>query len=144
MIKGLNLTFLVLLLSACGEKSSDDTGVENEIVLSKQEGDNFLLKPSEFSEKYKHSKDAVLIDVRTPGEVERGYIEKMIHIDYRSSEFKKKIEKLDRDKTYFVYCAAGSRSSGARKIMNDIGFEKVYDLDGGIRAWQKNDLSIVR
>jgi rhodanese-related sulfurtransferase len=46
------------------------------------------------------------------------------------------LEELDKDKTYFVYCLAGGRSAQACGIMKQLGFEKVYNLVGGISQWE--------
>ena len=45
------------------------------------------------------------------------------------------INKLDKNKSYFIYCKAGSRSAQACSIMNQLGFEKTYNLLGGFSNW---------
>ena len=47
-----------------------------------------------------------------------------------------KIEKLDKDKPICVYCKKGGRSAKAAKRLKEIGFKKIYDLEGGITNWE--------
>ena len=79
---------------------------------------------------------AVILDVRTPEEFERGIIPNAINIDiYKGQGFIYLIEELDKSKTYYVYCHAGSRSAKACQVMQQLGFEKTYNLLGGISEW---------
>jgi phage shock protein E len=94
-----------------------------------------LLDAASFKEKMKAEPNAVLIDVRTPGEVNAGYIPGAIAIDYNAPDFAKKISELDKSKTYFVYCKAGGRSGKSAELMKSTGFKHVHDLQGGYTAW---------
>jgi rhodanese-related sulfurtransferase len=77
--------------------------------------------------------NVVLIDVRTPGEISEGYIAGAAHfIDFYSDGFQNEIKKLDKDKTYVVYCRSGGRSGKAAKFMVENGFNTVFNLNGGI------------
>lgn len=96
------------------------------------------LNASVFDSKIKSANNAFLLDVRTPGEFAEGYIDNAINIDYRNENFKKNLNNLDKNKTYFVYCLSGGRSSSAADYMRGNGFKEVYELKGGILAWQKN------
>ncbi|MFC3881686.1 rhodanese-like domain-containing protein [Algoriphagus namhaensis] len=78
--------------------------------------------------------DAVIIDVRMPGEFASEKIPGARNINVMGS-FKKSIENLPRDKSYYLYCRSGSRSGQACSIMADMGFEKVTNLKGGIMSW---------
>lgn len=80
-------------------------------------------------------KDVVILDVRTPAEIVEGKIKNAITIDYMDKSFQSKMEKLDRNKTYVVYCKVGGRSSQAAAKMNAAGFKTTYSLTGGIDAW---------
>jgi len=77
----------------------------------------------------------VVLDVRTSGEYESGYLQDAVNIDYKSESFRDEVGKLDKSKKYLVYCLAGVRSSGAVSIMNELGFTEVYNMLGGIRQW---------
>jgi thioredoxin 1 len=95
------------------------------------------LEPALFKSTWEKSKDAFLLDVRTPEEYAKGAITFSRNIDYRSEGFDAEVEKLDKKKTYFVYCLSGGRSGQAAEQMRNAGFKNVTELKGGILAWQK-------
>lgn len=81
--------------------------------------------------------DAVILDVRTEEEVEDGIIPGAIHIDfYMGAGFLEEIDKLDKSKSYYVYCRSGNRSGQACALMNSRGFERAYNLKGGMLEWE--------
>lgn len=100
------------------------------------------LKPTEFNDKIKNTANAVILDVRTPEEFDQGFIANAVNIDYRGDNFQSEIAKLDKSKTYFVYCLSGGRSASAASYMQSNGFKSVINLDGGILAWQGAGLPI--
>lgn len=79
--------------------------------------------------------DAVILDVRTSGEYHQEALEGAVNIDIMGADFVQKVSNLDKDKTYLVYCRSGNRSGSACQIMTEAGFEKVYNLAGGIMSW---------
>jgi len=84
------------------------------------------------------------LDVRTPGEVERGHLPNASVIDFQDPKFKQKVELLPKQKPIFVYCASGGRSGAAAEMMVQMGFTHVYDLQGGIAAWAREGYPIER
>jgi len=92
----------------------------------------------------KVNQDILLIDVRTPGEYASGHLENSINIDYKADDFKDLIGKLDSNQEVYVYCKVGGRSARSAKVMKEMGFKKVYDLDGGIISWEKEGFKIVK
>ncbi|WP_375583413.1 rhodanese-like domain-containing protein [Cyclobacterium xiamenense] len=80
-------------------------------------------------------KDAVIIDVRTAGEFHSGKLSGARNLDMMSPDFKNQLKNLPRDKAYYLYCRSGNRSGHACATMADMGFEKVYNLAGGIVSW---------
>lgn len=88
------------------------------------------------------SEKPILIDVRTPGEFATGTIKGAKNIDFHSKTFKADLAKLDKSKTYLVYCQSGIRSGHALPIFEQLKFAKLYHLDGGIRAWKAADQPI--
>jgi rhodanese-related sulfurtransferase len=86
----------------------------------------------------------IILDVRTPAEYAEGHIAGAINIDFYSSEFEETVKALDRDDTYFIYCRSGNRSGQARNLMEGLGFAVVYNLSGGINAWQDAGLATVQ
>ncbi|RMD48090.1 MAG: rhodanese-like domain-containing protein [Ignavibacteria bacterium] len=99
-------------------------------------GDDFEnLSAEEFKSRLNETKDAVLIDVRTKPEHNEVRIPNSKLIEIQSNDFVEKIKNLDRSKSYFLYCRSGSRSHYAAKAFTKLGFEKVYNLKGGIISW---------
>lgn len=88
--------------------------------------------------------DFIIIDVRTQEEYNSGYIEGAINIDFYSKDFRTELDALDRDKVYLIYCHTARRSSGARDMMAELGFKEVYNMSGGIVAWETQGLPVVR
>jgi len=91
----------------------------------------------EFEKQLIATKGEQLIDVRTPQEFEKYRIKSAKNIDFKSPDFKKEIEKLDKTKPVLIYCLSGVRSKAAAEICKELGFKTVYDLGGGINAWSK-------
>lgn len=85
--------------------------------------------------------DFVLLDVRTPEEYSKEKIKGSINL---SVDKINEIEKIipDKDKTVYVYCQSGSRSSSAVNTMLSLGYKKVFSVKGGILAWQDNNFPL--
>ncbi|MBK7871137.1 MAG: rhodanese-like domain-containing protein [Saprospiraceae bacterium] len=79
--------------------------------------------------------DVQLVDVRTPKEFEEGSIGNALNINYQAEDFAAKIQDLDKNKPVYIFCRSGVRSGKAAKVMEGLGFNKVYDLQGGYLAW---------
>ncbi len=83
-----------------------------------------------------NQKEVQVIDVRTENEVKQGYLETTDHfLDIYQSGFDAELDKLDKNKTYIIYCRSGARSSSAAQKMVAKGFKKVYNLTGGMNNW---------
>ena len=100
------------------------------------------LSVKEFSEKIAEE-GVVILDVRTPEEYSDGYIEGAQHLDFYREDFKTKINSLDKEFTYAVYCRSGKRSGQAVKILHDAGFHTVYNLEGGVIDWGNEGMILV-
>ena len=95
------------------------------------------LSQEEWTEKLKNDDNAFLLDVRTPEELEEGKIPNAANIDiYLGQVFMDEIQKLDKSKNYYVYCRSGNRSGQACAILNSIGIENAYNLEGGFMNWK--------
>ncbi len=79
----------------------------------------------------------VLLDVRTREEFEAGNIPNSINIDYNSDDFDSLVGKLDPEKTYYVYCHSGGRSTKACSKMEDAGFKNLVNLKDGYSEYKK-------
>ncbi|NNL81749.1 MAG: rhodanese-like domain-containing protein [Winogradskyella sp.] len=95
------------------------------------------LSQDEWTKTLEADTNAVVLDVRTPEEVENGIIPNATHIDiHKGQGFIDEVDQLDKTKSYFVYCKSGGRSAQACAVMNHLGFDKAYNLMGGITEWQ--------
>jgi rhodanese-related sulfurtransferase len=81
--------------------------------------------------------NTVVLDVRTPTEFAAGHLKDAVHLSITNKGFDDAIAKLDKTKTYLVYCASGTRSAKACGKLDALDFAKVYNLTGGIKAWEK-------
>ncbi|MEK7951035.1 rhodanese-like domain-containing protein [Luteolibacter soli] len=85
-----------------------------------------------------------ILDVRTPDEWKEGHLEKAKLVTLSKEGFVEKAKaELDPKKPVLVYCKSGGRSAKAAKQLREAGFT-VYDLDGGITAWQKAGKPVVK
>ena len=76
-----------------------------------------------------NSTNLMLLDVRTAEEYSTGNIPNSINVDVLSPDFKSKIDLLDKNKEYLVYCRSGNRAAIASSIMATNGFIKIYNLN---------------
>ena len=118
---------LIFLLFCCKNSSSKNTDTSQIKDINISEALSYM----------KENKNFVLLDVRTPEETEQGKItSEAMEIDFYGDNFREELLKLDKTKTYIVYCRSGKRSKNSQKIMADEGFEKVYNILGGYMAWE--------
>ncbi len=128
------LIFGSVLAISCAEK----VGVSTQIIenITVQEASRLI-------QENQGNPDFTIIDVRTPEELADGYVENAVNINFNSSTFREDIGKLDKDKTYLIYCRSGNRSAQAAVIMKELGFREVYDM-GGIIDWIKEGFPVVK
>jgi len=129
------ITMLWISLASCGQKQNEKSSDQDSASKIS------LISPEDLN---KVNKDIILIDVRTPGEYASGHVENSVNIDFRASNFKELIGELDKNQDVYVYCKVGGRSGSAARMMEDMGFKKVYDLKGGIIAWEKDGFKTVK
>lgn len=89
-----------------------------------------------------YEKTGVLIDLRTPDEIAKGYIKGALFLDFLAKDAEARIDALDKNKTYMVYCAGGGRSGDCAAYMEKHGFKKVYNLEKGFSDWSKKAMPI--
>jgi len=93
------------------------------------------IDPSRLTRLMNHE-DTLLLDTRTIGEYRQGHILHSRHMP--THELASRMGELEkhRDAHIVVYCRSGNRSAVACKMLKNQGFEKIYNLGGGIMAWQ--------
>lgn len=86
--------------------------------------------------------NAVFLDIRDDGEYKGGHIPEAIHIPLK--QLPERAAELDKFKTVplIAYCRSGTRTGGVGGILKKHGFENVYNLSGGITAWQSANLPV--
>jgi rhodanese-related sulfurtransferase len=89
-----------------------------------------------FSKNIHNDPDAVVLDVRTRMEFESGHIPGAKNLDIMNGSFEREVEKLDKNKAYYLYCRSGGRSSAAASQMGSLGFNNVFNLVGGIGSYK--------
>lgn len=88
-------------------------------------------------------KKGVLIDLRTDDELKnKGFIKGATQIDYLKKDAEDRISKLDRKKTYLIYCAGGGRSGECAELMVKLQFKQVINLEKGFDDWKKKGFAI--
>jgi thioredoxin 1 len=107
-----------------------------------QNKSSYQLNVDDFQKKLALASNAIVIDVRTSGEFDGGHLSDAKNIDWNGSSFESEIQKLDKSKSYYVYCLAGSRSASAANKMRSLGFKEVYEMQGGIMAWNNAGKSL--
>lgn len=90
----------------------------------------------------KGDKEFVVLDVRTPEEFAGGHLPGATNVDFQAPGYQEKLAGLDKSKAYLVHCAKGGRSKKAADGMRAAGFGTVYDMLGGLTAWQDAGLPV--
>jgi rhodanese-related sulfurtransferase len=125
MKKSITLTFVLLFvitLESCKEE---------------------ILSPERFQRELAAEK-GILIDVRTPAEFAEEHIDGAINVDVQNEKFITTIDSLDKNKSYFLYCRSGKRSTQAMNLMQDNGFSKLFMLKGGIIEWRLKNMPVIK
>jgi rhodanese-related sulfurtransferase len=135
---------VLLLLIGLSQPSCSQNKPSGENQPSKTETKMTLvhIDTDAFNALYKKA-DVQLIDVRTPAEYAEGHLRGSLNIDVMNNQFLEKIDDLDPSKPVYVYCRSGQRSTNAGNQFIDAGFTEVYNLKGGILAWQSEGFPVV-
>jgi len=127
----------VLLTSGCIQTENNTAQSETQIQIIENitPEDAYIL-----IQENKDNLNFVILDVRTPEEFLGEYIENAVNLDYYSDTFRNDLDKLDKNKTYIIYCRSGRRSENALNIMKEQDFREVYNMLGGIIKWKSEGL----
>ncbi len=90
----------------------------------------------EFEQKLKETKNAVLLDLRTPKEFASGHIKGSKNIDFFGKRFYDQILKYPKDTPLFIYCESGGRSGQTFERLKNEGYQFVYEMHEGMSAWR--------
>ncbi|MEO5602813.1 MAG: rhodanese-like domain-containing protein [Cyclobacteriaceae bacterium] len=98
-----------------------------------------VLSLDSFEKRLNELPDKIILDVRTPEEYQDAHIKNATLRDIYDPDFKEKVNNLDKSKPIFVYCASGIRSEKAANILSQLGFKKIYHMEGGLKQWISAD-----
>lgn len=123
------LLFIVLciIIGGCGAKQSQ-AGDKTEVIkdINSNEAEELI-----------NDNNVIIIDVRTPQEFANGHIKDARNINVADKNFSSRIDNLDKNDTYLIYCRTGSRSRYAVNMMEKLNFKTIYHLKNGISEWAK-------
>ncbi len=99
---------------------------------------------AEQADKILQNTNPLILDVRTKGEFQQGYIQgaKLLPVQVLQKDIRKLEDYKDQD--ILIYCASGNRSTVASRLLIKSGFKKIYNLRYGIFDWTKRGYSVVR
>lgn len=89
-----------------------------------------------------HNAIFTILDVRTPSEYNLRHLEGAFQRDFYDSDFADQLDVLNKERIYLIYCQSGNRSGQAFQIMQNLGFDHVYNMLGGISSWITNGLPV--
>ena len=103
------------------------------ILRNKIDGKFIGITPEEVKAKMDAGDDFIMLDVRSPAELEQMKIEPCVNIPL--GQLRKRVGELDKKKEIVVYCKISLRGYEAALILQNAGFENVKMMDGGILMW---------
>ena len=113
------------------------------IEFIRQQSDKSQLTPIEATMLI-NREDAVAVDVRAPGDYEKGHLPNARHLPF--TEFERRNKELEkfRARPIILYCNSGSEAAKGITFLKKAGFEKLYNLRGGLYEWEKAGYPIAR
>jgi len=114
--------------------------------VSGQESDSLKFKsllPKDFHSTFQKSEKALIIDVREGFEYRPSHLKKAVNIP-SSGNLQLAADSINKESSLFFYCTTGFRSKRVARYFCEKGFKNVYSLDGGIVAWRKAGMPLVR
>lgn len=90
----------------------------------------------------KSNPKTIILDVRTAGEFLQGHIKGATLIDVNQADSYSKYDKLDKSKTYLVYCRTKNRSGVVSNYLLSKGFKNIIQMYDGIVGWTANNLPL--
>lgn len=121
-------------------KSISESTTDTEVTQTSTESQNPAvvdLDVQSFMKSFHRAENAQLVDVRTPEEIADGKVQGALEMDFYDDQFEAQIKSLDPSKPTYLYCRSGNRSGKAGKMLIDLGFKQVYNMDGGYDAFSE-------
>jgi adenylyltransferase/sulfurtransferase len=120
-----SVTELIDYQEFCGIPQAQEQAAANEVPE---------ITVQELKERLENGKEVTVLDVREPYEYEVANIgARLIPL----GELPERLVELDKDETFAIHCRTGARSANAVRLLQDAGFDNVYNVKGGITAWSE-------
>lgn len=105
----------------------------------------------DFLDMIEEEPDLMILDVREESEYATSHIENSVLVPRGTLEgaadphYKKRHPELcqARERPIVIYCSTGGRSAMAAATLKAMGFERVYNLLGGLELWEAEDFPII-
>ncbi len=118
----------------CGDNPTIFSPIDYEQFCGAGNGDAIAeISPQELKQKMDAGETFELLDVREPFEYEIAHIDRAKLIPL--GEIADRLHELKREQPIIIHCHSGMRSAQAVRLLQQHGFSKVYNLEGGIDAW---------
>lgn len=95
------------------------------------------ISPTDLQERLEAGDVPVLVDVREAYERRIADLPDHDQIHIPTGSFMARAEEIPRDRDVVVYCRSGSRSEWAARILFHKGYERVFNLEGGVLGWRE-------
>ena len=89
-----------------------------------------FLTPEEARKFLTENTNIIILDVRTPQEFDEEHLDKATNLNFYDEDFAEKIRQLSHEKVYLIHCHSGVRAAKTAKLMQELGFEKVWVVEG--------------
>ena len=87
---------------------------------------------------------ALVIDLRAKEAFDAGHIGDARNVPVAELEAQSDAFKKWRDRAVITYCDSGVSGAGAARTLAKLGFSKVFNLEGGLNAWVKDNLPLIK
>lgn len=138
------LIALILLVSCSGEPEQQqrdvDTPDKQQAVAVKVDPEFRSISASEAYALLTKEQDVMIIDVRSVAEHEQVRISGSVAVPFE--EILQGQTQLPKDRTLLLVCAVGGRSYAAGLYLANQKYPRIYNLRGGISAWEKTGLPV--
>lgn len=145
LLRPLAAVLIAAVVAATATGCSGDSGglsVSSGATAAAAPSTGASLSPADFAAALKRAGTTIL-DVRTPAEFAQGHLPGAVNVDVEGPTFGQQIAQLDPGSAYAVYCHTGNRSKVAMQLLQAQGITQVFDLAGGIAAWEQADGEVV-
>ncbi len=130
-------------------KDENKANTELQEILKKGElkgkavvGKSHQIGVEEFDKLVKSGK-VTLVDVRKADEYASGFIDGAINVDWKNRHFADNaLKNITNDKPVAIYCRSGNRATRAMFAMAALGFTEVYNLEHGMKSWNKANMPV--